>query len=65
MENHPTCSLDPDIECEDVDWDEARHGVMEANHSHCHSCPHWERCHAEEDFDDDDDVIAEDCDDLD
>lgn len=65
MENHPTCSLDPDIECEDVDWDEARHGVMEANHSHCHSCPHWERCHAEEEFDDDDDVIAEDCDDLD
>ena len=53
IDNHPTCSLDPDIECEDVDWDEARHGVMEANYEHCHSCPHWERCHQgeEEDLD--------------
>ena len=45
LENHPVCSLDRDHECDDVDWDLASYGVMEAEEDHCAGCPRWRACH--------------------
>lgn len=54
IENHPVCSLDNTCKCEDVDWDLASHGVMEADEDHCTHCPHWQECHQPDEDEDED-----------
>lgn len=57
IENHPVCSLDGE-ECENPDWDEIRHGTMEAQEHHCCNCPRWAACYG----DDDDEIEVDDLD---